>query len=163
MIVDKLMGLGSIVTLAAGLTMMIPTMAVAAPDDCFCIVSAPISGPVGSVSPAQGDVFLLGASGPAAISVPADLQAVSELMTGANGSALASVAGCSVALGASMKMTITPIENQQLCVRVLDDSLVADAPSSSDLTVPLAAGGAVGLAGAALLLVDTGDSDPDSL
>lgn len=127
-----------------------------AQSDCACIISAPASGPMGSISTANGDVFKTGASGLENAGAGTAVNVGDVISTGALSSASVSLGGgCDLALGASTQVVITPVGGN-ICVRVVEEPVGGLGGETAGLAV------AGGLAAGALLYVGLGQGDPAS-
>lgn len=130
--------------------------------DCVCVVAG---GTVGAVTGATGWVKLNGDVGLVDATVNAPLSVGSVLQTGVAGSASATVgADCSVTVASLSRMSISPMTDGNMCVRVTSDAPVAPVPPTggggSVGTLAVVGGGAV-LAGT-LVVVGLGQEAPVS-
>ena len=120
----------------------------AAQSDCTCLLPAG-SGEVGSVSSANPDVFVTGATGQQAAVAGTPLGSGSVVTTGPNGTAAINLgSGCRFSMAGSMSMQIVP-QQGGLCVKVVNDSVAT--PGLDGGTVA-----AAGLAAGAGVVVSLG-------
>jgi hypothetical protein len=136
-----------------------PAMAQGAGADCVCVVAG---GTVGTVTGATGWVKLNGDVGLVDATANAPLSVGSVLQTGAAGSASATIgAGCNVTVAALSKMSISPMADGNMCVRLTSEALAP--PNGGDGTMGTVAivGGAAVLAGT-LVVVGLGQEAPVS-
>ena len=130
-----------------------------AQSDCTCLLAPPASGPVGSISQANGEIFLTGAGGFESGGVGSAINPGDVVSTGASSTASLALGGnCNIALGPSSTVTISPV-GENLCVRVTEDVLATggDGGAGGGMTVGLVAAGAI--VGTAAVVVGLGLND----
>lgn len=151
---DFARGVGVLAAVAfAQVLVTVPALAQSAPgSDCVCIVAP---GTVGSVTAATGWVKLNGDVGLVDAAANAPISLGSVLRTGVAGSATASIgAGCNVSVAALSELSVSPLEDGRMCVRLTDS-----APGAIDPAVVTA--GMAALAGG-VVIVGLGQDEPVS-
>jgi hypothetical protein len=128
-----------------------------ATNDCVCVVPG---GSVGLVTGATGWVKMNGDVGLVDAIANAPLSLGSVLQTGVAGSASASVGTCNVTLASLSTMSISQMQDGQMCVRVTQDQPPVVVGDNSGVGVIAAGGGAV-LAGT-LVVLGLGQENPVS-
>jgi len=119
-------------------------------NDCICVVAP---GTVGLVTSATGWVKLNGDVGLVDATENAPLSVGSVLRTGVAGEATATVGqGCNVDVAALSEMSIRPLEDGRLCVR-----LTQDAPGTS--IDPLVVGGSIAALAGGFVMLSLGQDD----
>jgi hypothetical protein len=128
--------------------------------DCVCVVAG---GTVGTVTGATGWVKLNGDVGLVDATTNAPLSVGSVLQTGVAGSASATVGpDCNVNVASLTKMSISPMADGNMCVRLTSDAPTAPVVDGGGAIGSLAvAGGAAVLAGT-LVVVGLGQEAPVS-